>query len=63
MNIDIKQGDKFAVKAENIPDKLVPDISVSENQLLISDKDFSSRLKKKKKKKRTFSLQILMMNL
>jgi len=47
LNIDIKQGDKLKITAEDVPEKLIPDIDISDKKLSINDKDFTSRLKDK----------------
>lgn len=47
MNIDIKQGDKLKITAENVPEKLLPDIDVSDKKLKVTDKDFKSKMKDK----------------
>lgn len=47
MNINIKQGDKLKITAENVPEKFLPDIDISDEKLKITDKDLKSRLKNK----------------
>ena len=47
MNIDIKEGDELKITAESVPEKLLPDIDISDKKLKITDKDFKSRMKDK----------------
>ncbi len=47
MNIDIKKGDELKITAESVPEKLLPDIDISDKKLKITDKDFKSRMKEK----------------
>ncbi len=47
LNIDIKHGDKLKITADEVPEKLLPDIDISDKKLSINDKDFTSRLKEK----------------
>lgn len=47
LNIDIKHGDELKVTADNVPEKLLPDIDVSDKKLSVTNKDFTSRFKDK----------------
>lgn len=47
MNINIKQGDELKIIADNVPEKFLPDIDISDKKLKITDKDLKARLKNK----------------
>jgi len=47
LNIDIKHGDKLKITADEVPEKLLPDIDISNKKLSVTDKDFNLRLKDK----------------